>query len=167
MPSQFKVLRWSSEGILKTFRSLSKVCLGRAVVISRITQAITSTPMYTGNPESRRNLGRCTDLQYIIQGNTHFTSYHTNCNQNGLQARVQSTSTPQLTSHPPNLTHLLAAHTLHAPFRPFLAIATTFLNVPNGNTSAIRLAPENSMTSLSTPQPQPPVGGMPHSSASM
>ena len=44
--------------------------------------------------------------------------------------------------------------------------ATTFLSVPNERTSAILLVPENSMQSLSIPQPQPPVGGRPHSSAS-
>ena len=43
--------------------------------------------------------------------------------------------------------------------------ATTFLSVPNESTSAILLVPENSIHSLSIPQPQPPVGGNPHSSA--
>ena len=92
---------------------------------------------------------------------THFTSYHKNCSQNGLQVRASNLPAYPTTKSNPS------PNTLHAPFRPFPAIATTFLNVPNGNTSAILLAPENSMTSLSTPQPQPPVGGMPHSSASM
>lgn len=54
------------------------------------------------------------------------------------------------------------AHVLHG-----LPIATTFRKFPKGSTSAIRLAPANSITILSTPQPHPPVGGIPHSSASM
>jgi hypothetical protein len=46
------------------------------------------------------------------------------------------------------------------------AILTTFLNVPKGSTSAILFLLANSMTSRSSPQPQPPVGGIPHSRAS-
>ena len=47
-----------------------------------------------------------------------------------------------------------------------LAILTTFRKVPKGNTSAILFLLANSMTSLSNPHPQPPVGGIPHSNAS-
>jgi len=42
-------------------------------------------------------------------------------------------------------------------------MATTFLKFPNGKTSPILEAPPNSITSLSMPQPQPPVGGSPSS----
>ena len=42
--------------------------------------------------------------------------------------------------------------------------AINVFSVPNGSTSPMRFAPPKNMTSLSTPQPHPPVGGMPISS---
>lgn len=42
---------------------------------------------------------------------------------------------------------------------------TTFLKLPNAKTSAILSRPLNNITNRSTPHPQPPVGGIPHSSA--
>ena len=56
------------------------------------------------------------------------------------------------------------------PFHPssqnhLLPTPTTFLKPPNANTSPNLPRPENNITNRSTPHPQPPVGGRPHSSA--
>lgn len=42
----------------------------------------------------------------------------------------------------------------------------TSLNLPNDRTFSILSEPDNNITNLSIPNPQPPVGGIPHSIAS-